>query len=371
MDTLQPVMADQFVESLRTALDRALGWLTYPRKPEEYFAALAPRHFGPLRAEIIALEPHFDGCATLVLRTDKRFVAHKPGQFVALTLEIDGVRRTRCFSISSAPRSARGPRVIELTIKSTARGTVTPRLVHPSIVGTTVELSPPRGSFVLDDELPPRLLFITGGSGITPVISMLRALDQKAIREGAPGAKGTLLHFAKSEREALFLDELKQMPWLDLHLVTEEALGRMPSLDEASLAAVVSDFEDTRAYACGPAPLLKAVEAAFAARGAPGALTIERFQSAFDSGGEGEGKGTVHFARSNKTVNDHRTLLVVAEEQGLEPKSGCRMGICGTCHCKKLSGATRDLRTGEVSTEANVDIALCSTVAIGDVSIDL
>jgi ferredoxin-NADP reductase len=369
MDSLEPVIADPFVVSLRTALGRALGWLTYPRKPEEYLAALAPRQFGPIRANIVALEQHFEGCATLVLRTDRRFGQHRPGQFVSLTIEIDGVRRTRCFSISSAPEGTRGPRDIELTIKSTARGAVTPRLVDPSIVGTTVELSPPMGSFVLDAELPPRLLFITGGSGITPVVSMLRSLERKAIREGAPGAKVTLLHFARSEREALFLEELRQMPWLDLHLVTEEALGRAPSLDEASLAAVVADFENTRAYACGPAPLLRAIERAFASRRASDALTIERFQTAFD--GSSEGTGTVRFARSNKTANDSRTLLVVAEEQGLEPKSGCRMGICGTCHCKKLSGATRDLRTGEVSTAANVDIALCSTVAIGDVSIDL
>jgi stearoyl-CoA 9-desaturase NADPH oxidoreductase len=303
------------------------------------------------------------------LETDRRFGAHRAGQFVALTLEVDGVRRTRCFSISSAPESARGARRIELTIKSTARGAVTPRLVDPSIVGTTVELSQPTGSFVLDDELPPRLLFVTGGSGITPVISMLRLLDRKAIREGGPRAKVTLLHFARSEREALFLAELREMPWLDLRLVTEEALGRAPSLDEASLAEVVSDYENTRTYACGPAPLLNAIEAAFAARGASHALTIERFQS-FDTAA-GEGSGAVRFARSNKTATDVRTLLVVAEAQGLQPKSGCRIGICGTCHCKKLSGTTRDLRTGEVSTEANVDVALCSTVAIGDVSIDL
>lgn len=370
MDSLQPVIADPFVVSLRSALGRALGWLTYPRKPEELFAAFAPRQFGPVRAEVVALEPHFDGCATLVLETDRRFEEHRAGQFVALTLEVDGVRRTRCFSISSAPRGGRGPRHIELTIKSTARGAVTPRLVHPSIVGATVELSQPMGSFVLDDDLPPRLLFVTGGSGITPVISMLRSLDRKAIREGAPRAKVTLLHFARSEREALFLAELREMPWLELHLVTEEALGRAPSLDEASLAEVVSDFEHTRTYACGPAPLLKAIEAAFAARSASHALTIERFQSSFEPA-SGEKTGTVRFARSNKTANDPRTLLVVAEAQGLQPKSGCRMGICGTCHCKKLSGATRDLRTGEVSTEANVDVALCSTVAIGDVSIDL
>lgn len=370
MDSRQPAIADRSVVSLREALGRALGWLTYPRKPEEFFAALAPGRFGPMRAEVVAIERHFDGCATLVLRTDRRFARHRAGQFVALTIEIDGVRRTRCFSISSAPDIARDSRRIELTIKATARGLVTPRLVDPSIVGTTVELSPPMGSFVLEHELPPRLLFVTGGSGITPVISMLRSLDRAALREGAPGAKVTLLHFARSEREALFLDELRAMPWLELHLVTDDTLGRAPSLDEASLAEVVADFEDTRAYACGPAPLLNAVERAFSARGASDRLTIERFQTAFETR-EGEGGGTVRFARSNKTANDARTLLVVAEAQGLEPKSGCRMGICGTCHCKKLSGATRDLRTGQVSTEANVDIALCSTVAVGDVSIDL
>ncbi|MFO0560909.1 MAG: ferredoxin reductase [Polyangiales bacterium] len=343
--------------------------MSYPREPEAYLALLAPARFGPLLGEVIAIHPHFAGCATILVRVDRRFAQHRAGQFVAVTIEVDGVRRTRCFSISSAPRADGDRSLIELTIKAKPGGTVTPRLVDPSIVGATVELSQPMGSFVLDEPLAPRLLFVTGGSGITPVLSMLRAIDRRAIREGGPRSKITLLHFARSEAEALFIDELREMPWLDLRLVTDEASGRAPSLDEASLAEVVDDFERTRAYACGPAPLLAAVERAFEARGAREALTIERF--AFGDEARGESSATVRFVRSNKSATSDRTLLVVAEEQGLEPKSGCRMGICGTCHCKKLSGTTRDLRTGEVSTESNVDVALCSTVAVGDVAIDL
>lgn len=363
MDSGEATMA------VRSMVRRALGWLSYPREPEDFLSLIAPRSTGAVKAEVIAVRPHFEGCATVVLRADRRLAMHRAGQFVAVTIELDGVRRTRCFSISSAPSAPQGDPVIELTIKAKPGGAVTPRLIDPLMVGARVELSQPMGSFGLDAPLPARLLFVTGGSGITPVISMLRSLDRQAIREGSIASRVTLVHFAKSEEEALFLDEVREMPWLTLRLVTERELGRAPSLDERSLAAMVEDYERCRAYACGPESLIRAVEAAFEARGARDGLTIERFQRA-DQRAQ-DGGGNVTFARSNKRAQSDKTLLLAAEEQGLQPKSGCRMGICGTCHCKKLSGATRDVRTGEVSTEAGVDVALCSTVAVGDVSIDL
>src|SRR5690606_13264131 len=148
--------------------------------------------------------------------------------------------------------------------------------------------------------------------------------------------------------------------------------GALPDLNEQSLSALVPAFERWDAWVCGPQGLMDAATRAYAARGAEARVRTEQFVVASQLPQfEGEA-GHLYFARAKRSLSgDKRTLLEQAEGAGLNPKSGCRMGICQTCRCKKLEGVTRDIRTGELSTQPDVDIQLCVSVPVGNVSIDL
>ncbi len=342
-----------------------LAALTYPRAPGDFLEVLSPGFSRTeIRARVVAARRETDDVATLVLRPNGRWRGHVAGQHVLLTAEIGGVRRTRCFSIASAP-DRRAPE-LEITVKARPSGAVTPALVAGAALGALVTLSPARGDFVLPDPLPRRILFVSGGSGITPVMSMLRSL---LLRDHTGDV--TFVHYARSEADVIFRDELARIargarPNIRVHV-------RTGAFSAVALAEMVPDFERRATWACGPEPMLALVQRAFADRGAADRLHVERFSlaSTAPSAGSDPDDGEVHFTRSGARAKGSAPLLVLAERAGLTPASGCRMGICQTCRCRKVSGATRDLRTGEVSTDADVEIQLCVNVPVGPVEIDM
>lgn len=341
---------------------RLLAALAYPRAVDDFVdLALPLQSRRELRARILSVRPETHDTATLVLRPTTRLRPHRAGQHVALTAEIDGVRRTRGFSIASAEGRRDG--ALEITVKARPGGVVTPRLVSGALRGALVTVSQPAGDFVLPHVLPERLLFVSGGSGLTPVMSMLRTLL-------ARGATGDLafVHWARSEPDVIFAGELERAaraapPGLRVHV----CLG---PFEPGELARRVPDFDRRETWACGPEPFLAAVTGAFAARDAAARVRVERFAPAAplaDAAGEGE----VTFVRSGRRARGRGPLLPMAERAGLRPPSGCRMGICRSCVCRKVSGVTRDLRTGELSTDADVDVQLCVSAPVGPVAIDL
>ena len=114
------------------------------------------------------------GTVTLAIRPPPGWAGHVPGQHTSLTVPVGGARRTRCFSIASSPHRADG--LVELTVKANGTGGVSDHLVRRAQPGDAVGLSPPAGEFVLPGERPPHVVLISAGSGITPVLSMLRSL---------------------------------------------------------------------------------------------------------------------------------------------------------------------------------------------------
>jgi ferredoxin-NADP reductase len=321
-------------------------------------------------AEVVDVVRETADVVTLVLRPNDNFRGHRAGQYLAVTVEIDGVRHTRCFSISSAPERADG--LVTLTVKARAQGgLVSPFLVRQARPGMRVELSEALGDFVLPAPLPERLLLISGGSGITPCMSMLRSLAAQAYRGAV-----VFVHYARSPEDVIFRRELEglaaSLPGLHLVVETEAELGRLPSVDAESLARLVPDFHAVDCWVCGPAPLMDAVEHAYAERGAAGRVRNERFVSPGGAQTHDGEAGTLTFSRSKRLVEgDTRSLLEQAEAAGVQPKSGCRMGICQTCRCKKRAGITKDTRTGELSTEEGDEIRLCVSVPVGDVTLEL
>jgi ferredoxin-NADP reductase len=368
-----------------------LAPFVYPKRVEDYLREVFPLlSQTEVLAEVVGVRRETKDTTTLVLRPNGLFQGHRAGQWITLESESGGTRRTRCFSISSAPSALRdhasgrvhGKRTIEVTIKAVPGGAVTPALVWQCKPGEIVTISQAQGSFTLPEELPARPLFVSGGSGITPVMSMLREL---ALRGKARGA--TFVHYARTEADVVFAQELSEhalfsgvevLVWTDEEPSPHSALtGRCDV--RADLLGAVPDFAERETFACGPPGMLAALGSLYREQGASARLHTEAFtltplRSAATGSGAASEEGSVHFARANVTAEGPprgRTLLAMAESAGLTPKSGCRMGICHTCTCRKTSGTTRDVRTGELSTDANQDIRLCVSEPVGNVTLDI
>jgi len=160
-----------------------------------------------------------------------------------------------------------------------------------------------------------------------------------------------------------------------LHLMYSRE-GDDPSrnrFSRAQLDALCPDWKERDVYACGPPSLLEAIEQCMEEAGCSRQLHVERFRAPFTEVPADAVGGRVRFAQSDvETDGDSETpLLKVAEEAGMNPPHGCRMGICHTCNTTLVSGCVRDLRTGEVLNEAGSIVQTCICAAAGDCELDL
>lgn len=352
---------------------RVIDLATTPHGVDHYLSLVNPLwSLGSHRALLVDRSRETRDVTTLVFDPGPDWGPHEAGQHVRIQVDVDGRRRTRYFTISSSPR--RGDGLITLTVKAGDDAFVSRFLQTHARPGLVVDLSDPRGEFVLPDPLPDHLLLVSGGSGITPVMAMLRTL----IADGY-GGRITFLHYARTSADRIFGDELDELDAAhdQLTLVTvysDEDAGPdtlCGYLERGHLDEVAPDWRDAPAYVCGPPPMLDAAEALWEEAGALDRFHIERFTIAVPSADD-DAEGCVELARSGVELdNDGRPLLVQAEDAGLEPDFGCRMGICKTCTTRKVTGVTQNLTTGEVSSDDDEDIQICVAVALGDVELDL
>ncbi|MEU8118246.1 ferredoxin reductase [Spirillospora sp. NPDC049024] len=332
--------------------------LTTPLLPEDYLGLVNPLwSTAELRGRIESVRREAPSTATLVIKPGPAWRAHRPGQWVKIGVDVGGVRHWRTFSLSSPPR--RDGR-ITITVKAARDGFVSAHLVSGIRVGTIVRLSQPEGEFTLPSPVPGKLLFVTAGSGITPVMAMLRHLG------GA--ADAVLVHSDRTAGDVIFGDEIRRMPGVRLHERHTTAEGR---LKPAELPDICPDWAEREAWACGPGEMLDDLTAHWRAAGIEERLRVERFRAVLDGGG-GEG-GRVTFTRSGVTADaDGGTpLLVAGEDAGALLPSGCRMGICRGCVGRLASGKVRDLRTGEVHGDEGEIVQTCVSAAAGHVEIEL
>jgi len=243
---------------------------------------------------------------------------------------------------------------------------VSNHLVGHARVGTIIQLDQACGEFTLGDAAPKRTLFVTAGSGITPVMGMLRGC-------GAQLRDVVVVHSAPTEADVIFGAELRQLAAEGRIRLIERHTDVDGMVDAAALASLVPDLASRETWACGPAGLLDALEHHFAAAGFGDKLHTERFRASIATPGEG---GQVSFSKSNTTVNaDGGTpLLDVGEGAGVLMPSGCRMGICFGCVVPLREGAVRDLRSGDLTTatlDDDVRIQTCVSAAAGACQIDL
>ncbi|MFV2115247.1 ferredoxin reductase [Micromonospora sp. LOL_025] len=350
--------------ALRGRILRLAASVTTPLLPDDYLDMVAPLRSGAdLRGRILAVRPETADAATLVIRPGRDWRGHTPGQYVRLGVDVDGVRQWRAYSVTSVPARRGAP--ISVTVKAIPDGVVSNHLVRRTRPGTLVQLDQAGGDFVLPGRPPARVLFVTAGSGVTPVMGMLRA--------GVPGdADVVVVHSAPTPADVIFGAELRELAARGAIRLVERHTDTDGLLTMADLDRLVPDHLDRETWACGPLGLLDALEAHWTAGGCGDRLHTERFRPTVISPGEG---GTVTFVRSGVTVDaDGATpLLDAGENAGVLMPSGCRMGICFGCVLPLRQGAVRDLRNGELTTAVpgdGVRIQTCVSAAAGPCDID-
>jgi ferredoxin-NADP reductase len=329
---------------------------------------------GDLRAEVTSVHHQTPDSVTLGLRPNGLWDGFAAGQYTQVTVEVDGVRHTRCYSLAG---SAHGnPGRLELTVKAHDGGRVSSHLVRHARPGLVLGLAPAAGDFTLPERRPDRLLLVSAGSGVTPVMSILRTLCDEGHRGDV-----TFLHYAPTPDDALYRDEVGALAARHPNVQAVAAYTRAPgngALDgrftPAHLAAADPRWASAEAYVCGPPGLRDGVTGAYAAAGRAAQAHVEAFTPAVAPAAvlAGPGGGTVRFATSACAVpDDGRPLLDQAEAAGLTPRYGCRMGICHTCTRPLRAGAVRHTTTGDLTTEAGSGVQLCVNAPVGDVEIDL
>ena len=372
VDTKRPVVAGAERHPGWHALRTIAARITTPLLPDDYLHLANPLWSArELRGRILQVRRETEDSATLVIKPGWGFnFDYQPGQYIGIGLLMDGRWRWRSYSLTSSPSAAtRGSgasRTVTISVKAMPEGFLSSHLVAGVERGTIVRLAAPQGNFVLPDPAPPSILFLTAGSGITPVMSMLRTL----VRRDQIGDI-THLHSAPSEADVMFRAELAALadaqPGYRLQLRETRTQGR---LDLAQLDQVVPDWRERQTWACGPEGMLAAAERVWSAAGIGERLHLERF--AVSKAAPAGAGGTVTFARSGRAVaaDAATSLMDAGESAGVQMPFGCRMGICQSCVVGLVEGHVRDLRTGNEH-DPGTRVQTCVSAASGDCVLDI
>ena len=371
-DTVRPTVAGAKERPGWHLLRTVAGRITTPLLPDDYLKLANPLWSArELRGRVLEVRRETVDSATLVIKPGWGFsFDYQAGQYIGIGLLVDGRWRWRSYSLTSVPvdrqSGSRGARTITITVKAMPEGFLSTHLVGGVAPGTIVRLAAPQGNFVLPDPAPAKVLFLTAGSGITPVMSMLRTL----VRRGQLGDV-THLHSAPTAADVLFAGELAELA--DAHedyRLTVRATRTEGRVDLARLDEIVPDWRERQTWACGPEAMLEGADRTWKAAGIPERLHLERF-AAVRTSAHGSG-GTVEFARAGKTatVDGATSLMDAGEAAGIQMPFGCRMGICQSCVVGLLDGHVRDLRTG-VEHEPGSRVQTCVSAASGDCTLDV
>lgn len=266
---------------------------------------------------------------------------YRAGQFLTFRVPHDSGAFNRCYSLSSAPE-ADGQ--MKVTVKRVNGGKGSNWFNDALKEGTTIEVMPPAGRFVLDDGQAPLLLF-GGGSGITPMMSLI-----KAALKG--GARRIRLFYANRDKPSIIFDaELLEL--IASHTSRLEVIHHLDAdqglTQPAEVVAALKGFEDGEAFLCGPGPFMDMVERSLLGAGMPRArVRLERFEASGNDAvpveqAEGDvipAEITIHFEGKAHKVpyKKGQTILEAARAAGLNPLSSCEEGFCASCAAKKVKG---------------------------------
>lgn len=328
---------------------------TTPLLPDDYTMLVNPLWSRrELRGKIVSVERFPDDTIHLAIRPGWGVpVDFQAGQYIGIGLRVDGRFTWRSYSLTNTPDTSDG--LFSITIRAVEKGKLSNHLIGTARPGINVRLAAPAGDFYLTDPLPEKLLFVTAGSGVTPVIAMLRSLEEKR-----QSTDIKVIHSVRNADDVIFGDVLADY---DAHIQVTSEDGRV---SPAVLEELVPDFRERVVYACGPATMLDELESWASDHDLE--IRVERFT--LDRASDAKG-GTITFARANveTTADGATTILEAGEQAGVQMPFGCRMGICQTCVRELVDGHVHDLRTGDTK-EPGSRIRTCVGVAAGDVVID-
>ena len=324
-------------------------------------------------ARIVACEVAAKDSVTLTLKPNRHVQPFLAGQHVQVTLEINGARVSRSYSPSLHPAL---DGTFSITVKRMQGGKVSAWLSSEACVGQVVEIGAAFGEMTLAQSHPQRV-FLAAGSGITPLMSMIRVWAMGDHAEAI-----TLVYWARTREELCFVEELHALQQrysnFNVHYVltqqadlqASELSGRITS---QLLADVVADLDSSIVYACGPAGFVEhAREYSSAAVGFYGeAFSLPTvIENDTDTAGQ---LVSIELTESKRTlqVPVGQTILAALEAQGLRPASGCRMGLCNTCACIKQSGTTEHILSRDRNDEAGSTVRICVSRACTDLSLAL
>ena len=356
------------VSLVRRSFLRAIRLLFNPLRPDDYLALINPLWTTrELRGQAEKIVPEGSEAVSVFIRPGFEWAGHIPGQYVRLGVLIDGRYHWRAYSLTSDPDPVDG--LVSVSPKLVPDGKVSPYLVRRIRKGDVVRLGEVEGTFTLPKPIPDKMVFISAGSGITPIISMLRSLDHQDRMTDV-----VVVHSVHTREQLMFAQTLERLeskhPGLrvELRITSDEGRMKASELDE-----LVPDWREREAFCSGPGEHLEDLKSYWKEQGDFDRFHHESFQPVIGGDhGDGEG-GTIRFVNSEKDVecDGGTTILAAGEEAGLDLTYGCRIGICHTCVGTLKTGRLRDLRNGEVSEPTGQAVRICVNTAEGDIEIEL
>lgn len=329
---------------------------------------------------------------TFVFTTpERRPFDFEAGQFITIRVEIDGELMTRCYTIASPPTR---PDRLAITVKRVPDGVVSNWLHDNLEPGAWISMHAPAGAFVLPEEDAPKYLFLSAGSGITPVLSMTRTLYDL-------GSEADILfvHSARTPADIIYRGELEAMARLmpNLRVVeicegdapTERWMGLQGRISKPVLEILAPDLGERETFICGPAGYMAAARSLLEELdydmeryheesfdfGAP-EVPVQTVAPAIEQGSEEEAAAgfSVEFARSGRmiTCGPDETILEAAVAAGMRPMAACGQGMCGTCKVSMLSGEVDMVHNGGIRPKeiANQKVLICCSKPLGDIQLD-
>lgn len=310
---------------------------------------------------------------------------HDPGQFVTLELPVPGGPLYRTYTISSSPSR---PTALTITVKAQRASIGTRWMLDNLHKGMRIRAIGPAGKFSIAHHPAEKYLFISAGSGITPMVAMTTWLYDSGREPDI-----VFINCARRPSEIILRERMELMAsrivGIDLKWVVEEAdpfrpwTGYRGMFNQIMLGLMAQDYLDREVFCCGPEPFMRAVREALAGLGYDMSRYHQESFAAEPANAEhvpedvlpdAQNQAEIEFTLSGVTArcNETDTILAAAKASGLVIPSGCSMGICGTCKVLKTEGQVHMVHNGGITDEDIEDnyILACCSKPLGRVSIE-
>lgn len=311
----------------------------------------------------------------------------EPGQFITVSAEIEGEAVSRCYTVSSPPTR---PYTLSITVKRTPGGVMSNWLHANMAAGKTLSAYGPSGVFTPSAGPSRKALYLSAGSGVTPLMAMTRAAFDLG-----QNCDVVFVHSARTPEDIIFAEELAGLERIssafrvihicEAHGNNGEWQGPIGRLSLDLLKARVPDYRDREVFTCGPAGYMDAVRtllldgehdpARYHQESFNFAETVEVVEVAPAPQASEQRSYTVRLARSGKTfaMQSSETVLTAARKAGVPLPSSCSQGICGTCKTKLLEGTVEMKHNGGIRPR-EIDKGLrlmCCSKPTSDLVLDL